>query len=164
MHLRLRIGSITLVAAFVVCGCNSGAERCGPSRAKVTRVVDGDTVELEDGEKVRYLMIDTPESTGGKNDCYGTEATEYNAALVLDRTVELSYDVECQDHYGRLLAYVKVDGQEVNSRLVEYGYACVLYIPPNGEDRHVEFQTIEAQAKAAERGMWGACDVVSCDK
>ena len=126
--------------------------------------MDGDTVELEDGQKVRYLMIDTPESTGGKNDCYGTEAAEYNAALVLDRKVELSYDVECQDFYGRLLAYVKVDSQEVNSRLVEYGYACVLYIPPNGEDRQIEFQTIEAQAEAAERGMWGACDVVSCDK
>ena len=163
MRLRLRIGSITLVTALAVCGCNSGAGRCGPSRAKVVRVVDGDTVELEDGEKVRYLMIDTPESTGGKHDCYGAEATEYNSALVLDRKVELSYDVECRDFYGRLLAYVKVDGQEVNSRLVEYGYACVLYIPPNGEDRRVEFQTIEAQAKAVGRGMWGACDVVSCD-
>ncbi len=163
MRFQLAIGSM-IITALASGGCGSDGETFGPSRAKVTRVVDGDTVELEDGQKVRYLMIDTPESTGGKNDCYGTEAAEYNAALVLDRKVELSYDVERQDHYDRLLAYVKVDGQEVNLRMVEYGYACVLYIPPNGEDRRVEFQTIEAQAKAAERGMWGACDVVSCDK
>jgi micrococcal nuclease len=145
-------------------GCGDGGGACGPTSATVTRIIDGDTVELQGGEHVRYLMIDTPESTGGADDCYGQEATAYNRDLVLDRRVKLSYDVECTDFYGRLLAYVEVDGQEVNLRLVEYGYACVLYIPPNGEERRAEFSNLEAAAKAAGRGMWGACSVVTCDQ
>ena len=64
---------------------------------------------------------------------------------------------------GRLLAYVSVGGVEVNSLLVERGYACVLHIPPNGADRVVEFETLEAEAKAAGRGMWGSCEVVTCE-
>ena len=154
---------VTACLALWLVGCGSGSS-CGPSRGTVSRVIDGDTVELADGQKVRYLMIDTPESTGGADDCYGQEAKQYNEALVLDREVKLTYDVECTDRYDRLLAYIEVDGQEVNARMVEYGYACVLYIPPNGEDRRVEYKTLEAEAKAAERGMWGECEVVTCEK
>jgi micrococcal nuclease len=153
-----------LLLITLLCGCGDDGNRCGPSSATVTRIVDGDTVELEDKTKVRYLMIDTPESTGGADDCYGQESTYYNRDLVLDRKVKLTYDVECTDFFDRLLAYVEVDGQEVNLRMVEYGYACALYIPPNGEDRRAEFQNLEAAAKAAGRGMWGACSVVTCDQ
>jgi len=148
----------------LLCGCGDDGDRCGPSSATVTRIVDGDTVELEDLTKVRYLMIDTPESTGGADDCYGQEASGYNRDLVLDRKVKLTYDVECTDFFDRLLAYVEVDGREVNLRMVEYGYACALYIPPNGEDRRAEFENTEAAARAAGRGMWSACSVVTCDQ
>ncbi|RLB53317.1 MAG: thermonuclease [Deltaproteobacteria bacterium] len=148
-------------AGPLACG---GGGRCGPGSATVQRVIDGDTVELADGRRVRYLLIDAPENTSGHNDCYGAEATAYNRALVEGRRVQLEYDVECSDRYDRLLAYVRVDGQEVNARLVEQGYACVYYIPPNGQQRQVEYQTLEAQARAAGRGMWGECQVVSCDR
>ena len=146
------------------CGGGDGASRCGPSRATVTRVIDGDTVELEDGTKVRYLLIDTPEISGGA-ECYGPEARDFNAALVEGREVSLRYDVECTDHYGRLLAYVYVESTEVNMRMVEYGFACVLVIPPNGADRELEFKTAEAEAKADQRGMWDpdVCQEVACD-
>jgi len=153
-----------LLLITLFCGCGDGGNRCGPSSATVTRIVDGDTVELQDGTKVRYLMIDTPESTGGADDCYGQEASDYNRDLVLDRRVKLTYDVECADFYDRLLAYVEVDGVEVNLRLVEYGYACAYYLPPNGEDRRAEYENTEAAARAAGRGMWGACSVVTCDQ
>lgn len=159
---------LLLISGFLVStllsGCGDNGNSCGPSRATVARIIDGDTVELENGDKVRYLMIDTPESTGGADDCYGQESTGYNRDLVLDRQVKLSYDVECADFYDRLLAYVEVDGQEVNTRMVEYGYACALYIPPNGQDRRPEFENLEAAARAAGRGMWGACNVVTCDQ
>jgi len=125
--------------------------------------IDGDTIVLTTGEKIRYLMIDTPEISGSPPDCFGIEAKDYNRDLVLQKEVTLEYDVECRDRFDRLLAYVSVQGREVNSLLVERGYACVLYIPPNGEDRRTEFDTLEAQAKAGQRGMWGACQEVTCD-
>lgn len=151
-----------LCCAFAA-GCGQSESRCGPSSATVVRVVDGDTVELDTGQKVRYLLVDTPESTNGKDDCYGHEAADYNSMLVLDREVHLSYDQECTDRYGRLLAYVEVDGIVVNLRLVEQGYACVLFIAPNGEDRKTEYEDAEFEAKSLDKGMWGACQEVTCE-
>ncbi len=151
-----------LLLAPTLAACNTGAE-CGPSKATVTDVIDGDTIVLDTGQKVRYLEMDTTEITNGHNDCYGAEAKQFNSDLVLGKEVSLRYDVQCEDKYGRLLAYVSVDGREVNSLLVERGYACVLVIPPNGADRADEFTALENDAKAANRGMWGACQVVTCE-
>lgn len=156
---------IPLCAALVgsaLGACDTGND-CGPQSGMVTAVIDGDTIDLESGDRVRYLMIDTPEITGGKNDCYGAEARQFNQDLVLGKQVSLRYDTECTDRFGRLLAYVTVQDREVNSLLVERGYACVLVIPPNGADRADEFDFIEDQARADMRGMWGACEVVACD-
>lgn len=162
------IGSLALLLA-----CDTGPETpeiqepnlsdCGPSQGVVASVIDGDTIVLESGEKIRYLMVDTPEITNGHDDCYGDMAREYNAELSLGQTVELTYDEECTDKYGRLLAYVETPDGEINTLLVQRGYACVLYIPPNGTDRRTEFETLEAQAMASMRGMWGACQEVTCD-
>lgn len=144
-------------------GDTDAEDRCGPSSGVVEHVVDGDTVVLTSGQRVRYLLVDTPEVTEGKNECWGTQATEHNAALVAGQIVTLEYDVECEDVYGRLLAYVTVDGIEVNRDLLETGNACMLHIPPNGNGRWVEYQAIEDAAKQAKVGMWGACGTVQCD-
>lgn len=149
-------------AAAAACGGGDGSD-CGPSSGTVARVVDGDTIELESGERVRYLLVDTPESTGGATDCFGQEAAQLNADLVLGKQVALRYDVECTDRFDRLLAYVTVGATEVNRVLVERGYACVLAIPPNGEDRRDEFEELEALARGSGRGMWGACEEITCD-
>jgi endonuclease YncB( thermonuclease family) len=64
-------------------------------------------------------MIDTPEITQGKHDCYGEEARQYNEDLVLGQEVSLTYDQECEDPYGRLLAYVEAPrrrGQQPHGR------------------------------------------------
>jgi micrococcal nuclease len=143
--------------ALALAGCSAGSP-CGASEAKVTRVVDGDTVELDDGRKVRYLLVDTPETTSGHNDCYGSNAVQFNTDLVLNKTVELSYDVECTDRYGRTLAYVLVDGQEVNSLIIQRGYGCVLHISPDGDARADEFKAYETEAKVKKAGLWGVCD------
>lgn len=140
-----------------------GPSVCGPSTGVVSHVVDGDTVVLEDGDRIRYLLVDTPEITNGKNDCYGAEAREYNNTLVTGRTITLEYDEECQDRYGRLLAYVSVGELEVNRTLLEQGYACILHIPPNGDDRVAEYQALENTAKAEGVGMWSACGTVACE-
>jgi micrococcal nuclease len=144
-------------------GCGGGGSDCGPSEGVVARVVDGDTVELATGVKIRYLMVNAPETTNGHDDCYGQNAVKFNSDLVLGKTVALAYDVECQDRFDRTLAYVSVDGQEVNSLLVERGFACVLHIPPNGDDRVDEFNALEDAAKAANRGLWGQCDPIPCN-
>lgn len=155
--------TVTACLAGPLAGCGNSGSPCGPTKGMVSRVIDGDTVELETGERIRYLNIDTPESTGGKDDCYGQEATAFNEMLVGGRKVRLSYDVECTDRYDRLLAFVEVDNIQVNMRLVEQGYACVLIIPPNGAATRDEFEDAEYEARQLGRGMWGACEEVTCD-
>jgi micrococcal nuclease len=140
-------------------GCSEVAS-CGPSRAWVTRIVDGDTIELSTGQLVRYLMVDSPEIDDER--CFSANAAQFNRDLVLGKQIDLRYDVECNDRYGRLLAYVSVDEHEVNRLQVERGYACVLHIPPNGIDRREEFENLQSDARAQRRGLWGACPIHPC--
>ncbi len=147
-------------AALAACG---GDSPCGAAEAEVARIIDGDTIELAGGERVRYLMVDTPETAGAQPECYGANAATFNTDLVLGKRVELRDDAACRDMFGRRLAYVIVDGREVNTLLVERGYACALHVPPNGDDRVDEFEALEDEARFARRGLWGACDPVPCD-
>ena len=154
MHVaRLAVAALAVVGA----GAGCGGSPCGPSEGKVTRVIDGDTIELEGGERIRYLLVDTPEISGG-GECFGEEARQLNSDLVLNNTVQISYDVDCTDNFGRTLAYVSVDGEEINSLLIQRGYACVLFIAPNGESRREELERLQLDAKNARRGLWSACN------
>lgn len=126
----------------------------------VSRVIDGDTVELADGRLVRYVGVDTPEvrrrsETGWVEDPepFGREATDANRRLVEGKTVRLEYDVQTHDDYGRLLAYVYVDGEMVNARLLEDGYAQPLTIPPNVKYAE-QFRRLARDAREARRGLW----------
>jgi micrococcal nuclease len=151
-------------ALAALAACDGGDDaRCGATEAVVARIIDGDTIELADGERVRYLMVDTPETTGGASECFGANAVTFNTDLVLGKRVTLRHDVECRDAFGRRLAYVAVNGQEVNTLMVERGYACVLHVPPSGDDRAAEFTALEDAARAARRGLWGACDPSPCE-
>jgi len=153
----------TAVRAALATAALAGACGGGPDHAICTNVVDGDTIDLDTGVRIRYLLVDTPETTNGATDCFGQNAKQFNTDLVLNQEVTLVYDVERLDRFGRTLAYVSVGDQEVNTLLVERGYACVLYIPPDGTDRHLEFESLEATAKLEGRGMWGQCTVVTCE-
>ena len=141
-------------------GCESASQRCGPTRAVVATVVDGDTVVLDSGERIRYLLVDTPELSG--SECFAEQARDFNRDLVEGQSVTLQYDEECTDRFDRLLAYISVNGREINPLLVERGFACVLYIPPNGRDREGEFLDLESVAAAEGRGLWGACAEAPC--
>jgi micrococcal nuclease len=150
-HARVLIAA-SVAALLWACG----AEPCGPRSGEVARIVDGDTIILRSGATVRYLLIDTPETTDPP-ECYGIEAREANRALVAGKAVQLRYDVECEDRYGRLLAYVDVDGSEANRVLVARGFACAQHIPPNGAEEAARFEELEAAARDSRRGLWGAC-------
>lgn len=129
---------------------------CGPASGVVDYVVDGDTVELSDGTRIRYIGVDTPE-TYGEVECYGPEAKAYNVERVEGREVVLEYDERCTDRYDRLLAYVYVDGHMVNMELLERGLGSLLIIPPC--DRYEDAMAqAEALAQDYDRGLWGVCD------
>ena len=115
----------------------------------VTRVIDGDTVELADGRHVRYLGIDTPES----GEYYAENATARNKELVEGKTVELQVGKRDQDEYGRLLRYVYMDGVFVNAELVAQGYAAAYIFDPNDRYSQILVQ-LEQYAKMRELGLW----------
>ena len=153
-----------LACLLAACGGGDAEVSCGPASGRVAEVLDGDTVVLESGERVRYLLADAPERTGAGGDCFGPEAHAFNRGLVEGRRVTLTYGEACEDRFGRLLAYVSVDGREVNTLLVERGHACVLHVPPAGRSRRAEFEALEARARLARRGVWGACATVPCQR
>ena len=91
----------------------------------VTRVIDGDTIEIEGGQRVRYIGIDTPETSHPQKgvECFGREASAENRKLVEGKKVVLEKDVSEIDKYGRLLRYVYARDTFVNQYLVIQGYA-----------------------------------------
>ena len=79
------------------------------------------------------------------------------------KTIDLTYDeASCTDRFDRTLAYVKVDGVDLNAELAKQGLACFLFVKPGGEARQEEFATYEAEARTNRTGMWGSCTVIPC--
>lgn len=116
---------------------------------KVTKIIDGDTIELSDKTRVRYTGVDTPET----GDCFGASAAKANSDLVLNKEVTLETDVQLIDKYGRKLAYVWLEKILVNEELVRQGFARVSTYPPNVKyvDR---FQAAERKAREEQIGLW----------
>ncbi len=126
--------------------------------AKVVAVLDGDTIVISGGERVRYVGLNAPESHHPDKlpEYCGQEAFEANRRLVAGKTVRLEYDERRRDKYGRLLAYVYVDNLFVNAELIRQGYAQVSTYREN--QRHYdEFQRLQQSALEARRGLWGGC-------
>ena len=132
----------------------------GPN-VEVTRVIDGDTIEVTLGSRavaIRLIGIDTPETVapGQPVMCYGPEASAFTSQVLSGRRVLLEFDVERIDRYGRTLAYVWVGDRLFNETLVRRGFAVVSTYPPNV--KYVErFGRAQHQAREMERGFWGAC-------
>ena len=127
----------------------------------VERVVDGDTLVVAGGHRVRLIGVDTPETKDPRRpvQCFGKEAAAFLASLLPPGTgVRLVGDVEQQDQYDRALAYAYrlPDGLFVNAELLRRGYAQVLTVTPNLAHAD-EFVSLAAEARAASRGLWSAC-------
>lgn len=127
----------------------------------VVRIVDGDTLVVTGGVRVRLIGIDTPESVDPRRpvECFGKEAADALGRLVPPGTpVRVSYDVERTDRFGRTLGYLyrQADGLFVNAALVEQGYAQPATHPPNVAHA-VEFAALARQARQGNAGLWSAC-------
>lgn len=138
----------------------------GVLAASVTRIIDGDTVDVRlesgKGDRVRFIGVDTPE----RGRPYSSEATSYTSKNLAGASIFLELDVEQRDRYGRLLAYVWLaqpsSGSEAevrtamhNARLLLDGFAQLLTVPPNV--RYVDmFKRFQQEAREASRGLWGA--------
>ncbi|MCB9079253.1 MAG: lamin tail domain-containing protein [Anaerolineaceae bacterium] len=122
--------------------------------ATVARVVDGDTIELTDGRRIRYIGVNTPE----RGQPYYTEASEVNRQLVDGRTVQLEFDQDTFDQYGRTLAYIWVDGVMANLEIIVRGYANAFTVPPNVKYDET-FRQAEREAREAGRGLWAGSAV-----
>jgi micrococcal nuclease len=143
-------------------GWRMGARATATYNATVIRTVDGDTIDVrfDNGrtERVRILGADTPETVDPRKpvQCYGHEASAYTHERLYGRRVRLETDVEKRDKYGRLLAYVYLNGQRYDDELLRLGFARLLIIPPNGVHARAMLEA-ELYAQEHARGLWGAC-------
>lgn len=130
----------------------------GGESYRVTRVIDGDTIELENGERVRYIGIDTPETTDPRKpvQCFGVEASKKNKELVEGKIVRLEKDITDKDKYNRLLRYVWVGGTFVNLDLIKQGFAQSYSYPPDIKHQD-QFIAAQKKAREAKAGLWSAC-------
>jgi len=156
--------AIILLAIFSVFGYLSFPINDTPSSIisentyLVTRIVDGDTVEINynsQKEKVRLIGIDTPETVKPNTpvQAYGKDASEFTKSQLLNNYIALEFDEQERDQYGRLLAYVYINGEMFNKTLLSKGLARVSTFPPN--TKYVdEFIEIEATAKSNKIGLW----------
>lgn len=118
-----------------------------PGTVLVTRIIDGDTVEIEGGARVRLIGIDTPE----RGECGFREANDHLAALILSRRVVLVAGARQDvDRYDRLLRYIDLDGRDINLAMIADGFAIARYDSRDGYGRHTrEDAYIAADANSA---------------
>lgn len=130
---------------------STSADSTAPASAIVASVYDGDTLTLDNGDKVRLKWVNTPELKPAEE--YGTEAREAAKALCLGKEAQLTYGEVKRDGYGRLIAAVSCDGSDLSTHLLELGLGHVFIIPPDDRDP-APLLDAQAAAKAANRGIW----------
>ena len=157
---------LALLALLPACGSGDGSGTAGGRLGsfRVDRVVDGDTVVLEDRERsrVRLIGIDTPEVAGPEVDaeCGGTEASRAATELVEGERVEVRLDPSQgrYDGYGRTLAYLELSGVgDVGLALLRDGHARE-YTFDEAYELQDAYRDAEAEARDGRRGLWGRCD------
>ena len=122
-----------------------------PTTEKVKRVIDGDTIELANGQIVRFVGVNAPNN----GEPFEEEATEANAKFVSGKTVTLEYDTYTSDRFGRVLAYPMVDGKNVVVELARLGLVKVTIYEDRRKLKYQdELLKAQDEAKLRKRGMW----------
>ena len=145
----MKILSPTIVFLLLFISCtNSQILICA-------RVIDGDTIVLSNGEKVRLIGVDTPETKHPQKpvEYYGKEASAFTKKMVGGKVVKLKYDVQRRDKYGSLLAYVYLmNGTFLNAEIIKQGYGHAYTRFPFKYME--EFKQYEKEARENKRGLW----------
>lgn len=141
----------------------------GQNLVTVSRVVDGDTIEvvyLGQARKLRYIGVNTPETVDPRRpvQCFGKEAADENKRLLAGKEVYLEKDISDTDKFGRLLRYVylKLDDNTmlfINDYLVREGFAQVDTFPPDVKYQ-ARFVAAQKEARENNRGLWARCKSV----
>ena len=173
-HLQIIFISISIVLSITACSYRdetqsvksdisslpfvSSLSQYTMRKEKVSRVIDGDTIQLKNGETVRYLDINTPETVHPSKpiECYGRNSSDHNKKLVNGKTIYLFTGINSRDKYGRTLAYVYTENSFVNGELVAEGFAeARSYGQPGILFR--ELKELHNMAKSKTKGLWGKC-------
>jgi endonuclease YncB( thermonuclease family) len=159
--MRTALLGLTLVAAFATVAATSAARDVAVPVYRVDHVVDGDTIALRNGQRVRLVQIDTPEVYFG-SECYGRAASRTTKGLLpIGSRVRLFREpaTDGVDEYGRLLRYVvRVDQSlHVNIRLVAVGAAAPYFYLGRRGRFAARLELLARRAKARRLGLWGAC-------
>lgn len=145
-----------LLILIFISGCTTGniilEEKQGPF--KVIKVVDGDTLDLNNSMRLRLSAINTPEV----GECYYQEAKDKLSSLVLNKDVYIEKDISDMDKYGRYLRYVYLNSIPVNKYLVQEGYAKVFDKYKDDTSKHAEFKEVEKLANQSKLGVWSCTD------
>lgn len=153
--LRFVVSFLVIASGVSIFIAKQNTDTLSQYTAVVSHVVDGDTIVLANGDKVRYIGADTPETKHPYKSVqyFGKKAFEFNEKLVKGKKVRLEFDVQKRDKYDRLLAYVWVDQTLVNAQLLKHGYAKCMNILPNV--KYLEyFAFLEFKSKKDRVGLW----------
>ncbi len=153
---RATLGAtVVLLALLVRFVAEIGPDRPPDSRFQIMKVIDGDTVELTGGERLRLLFIDTPE----RGEPYYDSATALVNELTLGQFAELKFGARKRDGYGRLLAMLLVDTLNINRELLRRGFANLYLFPENIKDTSLnsiltDLLQTQIEALKERRGLW----------
>ncbi len=120
----------------------------------VRKIIDGNTIQLESGEIVKYIGVTAPDMNKKEGpEFYAKQAVGYNKKLVFMKKIRLEFDARRKDQAGNMLAYVFVKKTFVNADLIRNGYARADVAPPNLRYRDILLDA-ERKAEAEDRGIW----------
>lgn len=150
----IAINLLILLTLLVGCSTSSVEEK-----SKVTNVVDGDTLDVminNKEERIRLLLVDTPETKHPSKPVqpFGPEASQFTKDTLEGKEVTVELDVSERDKYGRLLAYVWIDGKMFNKMLLEKGLARVAYVYAPNTKYVDQFYEIQKKAQKEGVGIW----------
>jgi micrococcal nuclease len=164
---------LLLATLVLFLGLTASCAKIDYNHVFISRVIDGDTLELANGQRVRLIGIDTPEmykskklyrdARKSKQDLQtiqelGKSSYAFTRKLAEGKRARLEFDVEKRDRYGRSLAYVFIksdDSEEIflNAEIIKQGYASLMTFPPN--IKYVDlFRRLYRQAQEQNRGLW----------